>query len=161
MTAAPDARAIEQFLFHEARLLDEQRFEDWGALFTEDGEYWMPVSAGQPDPLNHVSLLYETKLLRDIHIRRFREPNAFSPRLPARTSHAVHNVMIDAHDAATGRVDVSARFVVGEFARGEVRTYQGAYHYWLLPSPDGYRIRRKRVDLINSEGALTDIHVYL
>ena len=31
---------IEQFLYREARLLDERRFRDWLALFTEDARYW-------------------------------------------------------------------------------------------------------------------------
>ena len=35
-------REVEQFLYREARLLDERRFHDWLALFTEDVRYWMP-----------------------------------------------------------------------------------------------------------------------
>jgi 3-phenylpropionate/cinnamic acid dioxygenase small subunit len=35
-------RAVEQFLYREARLLDERRFHDWLELFTEDVRYWMP-----------------------------------------------------------------------------------------------------------------------
>ena len=32
-------RAVEQFLYREARLLDERRFHDWLELFTEDLRY--------------------------------------------------------------------------------------------------------------------------
>ena len=34
---------IEQFLFREARLLDEERWDDWLALMAEDIHYWMPT----------------------------------------------------------------------------------------------------------------------
>ena len=34
---------IEQFLYHEAELLDEKRFEEWLALLTEDVRYYMPI----------------------------------------------------------------------------------------------------------------------
>jgi 3-phenylpropionate/cinnamic acid dioxygenase small subunit len=34
---------IEEFLYHEADLLDERRYEDWLALVTEDVRYWMPM----------------------------------------------------------------------------------------------------------------------
>jgi 3-phenylpropionate/cinnamic acid dioxygenase small subunit len=34
-------REIEQFIFHEARLLDSGRFHEWLALFTDDVEYRM------------------------------------------------------------------------------------------------------------------------
>ena len=35
--------SVQQFLFSEARLLDERRFDDWLALFSDDAIYWMPV----------------------------------------------------------------------------------------------------------------------
>ena len=34
---------VEQFLYHEARLLDEQRLEEWLELFTDDATYWVPL----------------------------------------------------------------------------------------------------------------------
>ena len=38
-----DAGACEAFLVHEARLLDDGRFEEWLALFTTDAWYWVPA----------------------------------------------------------------------------------------------------------------------
>lgn len=35
---------VEDFLTHEAELLDERRFEDWFALLAKDLRYWMPVT---------------------------------------------------------------------------------------------------------------------
>src|SRR6266571_2660532 len=37
------AREIEAFLYAEAELLDERRFEAWLALLTDDMRYWMPM----------------------------------------------------------------------------------------------------------------------
>ena len=34
---------IEDFLYHEAELLDERCYEDWLALLTDDVRYWMPM----------------------------------------------------------------------------------------------------------------------
>jgi len=34
---------IEQFLYQEAEILDERRYEDWLDLLTEDIRYWMPM----------------------------------------------------------------------------------------------------------------------
>ena len=48
-TQAPDiARVllkyeVEEFLYQEAELLDERRFEDWLDILTEDIRYWMPI----------------------------------------------------------------------------------------------------------------------
>ena len=38
-------REVEQFLYREARMLDERRFHDWLALFTNDIHYWMGARA--------------------------------------------------------------------------------------------------------------------
>ena len=40
----------EQFLYHEARLLDEQRYEEWLELFSDDATYWVPLEQGQQAP---------------------------------------------------------------------------------------------------------------
>jgi 3-phenylpropionate/cinnamic acid dioxygenase small subunit len=34
---------IEEFLYREADLLDERRYEDWLALIADDVRYWMPM----------------------------------------------------------------------------------------------------------------------
>jgi 3-phenylpropionate/cinnamic acid dioxygenase small subunit len=34
---------IEEFLYHEAELLDERRYEDWLALLADDVRCWMPM----------------------------------------------------------------------------------------------------------------------
>ena len=39
---------IEQFLYREAELLDERRYEEWLALFTEDAQYFMPMRRNVP-----------------------------------------------------------------------------------------------------------------
>src|SRR5919206_2577942 len=37
------AREIEEFLYREAELLDERRYQDWLALLADDIRYWMPM----------------------------------------------------------------------------------------------------------------------
>jgi 3-phenylpropionate/cinnamic acid dioxygenase small subunit len=34
---------VEDFLFAEAELLDDRRYDEWLALFTDDVRYWMPL----------------------------------------------------------------------------------------------------------------------
>src|SRR5271156_5747162 len=59
MTTPPSDRQLIDFVVREARLLDEQRFEEWLDLFAEDGRYWMPLEWGQSDPRLTCSLMYE------------------------------------------------------------------------------------------------------
>ncbi len=39
---------IEEFLYGEADLLDERRYEEWLDLLTEDARYWMPMRRNVP-----------------------------------------------------------------------------------------------------------------
>ena len=36
-------QAIEEFLYQEAELLDERRYEEWLELLADDVRYWMPM----------------------------------------------------------------------------------------------------------------------
>ena len=56
-----DLARCEQFLMHEARLLDEAKFDDWLALFTDDCWYWVPSEPNQDNPHDTVSLMYDDR----------------------------------------------------------------------------------------------------
>ena len=61
--------ALCDFVAAEAALLDDGRFDEWLALFAEDGRYWVPLlGARQVDPLSHNSIAYEDRLLLQLRI---------------------------------------------------------------------------------------------
>ena len=80
---APLRRASEvpyetlcQFLYQEARLLDQRKFDQWNDLFAEGGMYWIPLEEDQEDPLNHLSLAYEDSMMRRVRINRLNHDRA-------------------------------------------------------------------------------------
>ena len=162
-----DIRELERFLFHEARLLDEQRWEEWERLYGDDGEYWVPAARGQPDPQNHVSLIYETGLLRAVRIKRFRHPNAFSLQPPPRSAHLIGNVMCDGLEEGSGAILVRSQFLMLQFRRDAQDVFGGTYTHKLRRvgegkgADGGFRILRKRVDLLNCDAPLANILLYL
>ena len=51
MTHTTDTHTAVQFVVREARLLNEARYEEWLALFVNEGHYWVPLTGDQqPDP---------------------------------------------------------------------------------------------------------------
>jgi len=78
MGTVPTDQQLIDFVVREARLLDQQRLEDWLDLFAEDGHYWMPVERGQTDPRLTTSLMYEDKLLLKIRIERLKGKTTYS-----------------------------------------------------------------------------------
>lgn len=159
--SVPNLGDLEQFLYHEAKLLDSRRFEDWSDLFTDDGDYWMPVSADQPDPLNHVSILYEDRTLMALRNERFNHPNIFSQQPPSSTVHLISNVQLEQVDAESGILDVRSTFMVVE-TRGTGQTvFAGSNEHALVPEGDSFRIKRKKVLLVNASEPHANIYVYL
>lgn len=156
---APDLRTLEQFLYHEARLLDEQRWEEWNALFTDDGIYWAPASPEQPDATHHISLIHENALLRAVRIKRFRHPYAFSLQPKPRTVHMVSNVMLDSVDVG-GNCVVTSRFQMVQYRREKQDVFAGAYTHHLRATPGGYRIALKKTELVNCDAPMENVLVY-
>src|SRR5688572_8959212 len=76
----------EQFLVHEAALLDEARFDDWLDLFTEDARYWVPSEPNQASPYDTVSLIYDDRRLLETRVRRLASPQIYSQEPRSRTS---------------------------------------------------------------------------
>src|SRR5262245_60291807 len=102
--AALDIHRCAQFLLHEARLLDEAKFDDWLALFTPDGWYWVPSESGQADPHNTVSLIYDDRRLLETRIRRLASPRMYSQEPRSRTSRIVDNVTIEDSEGRSATV---------------------------------------------------------
>ena len=73
--------------------------------------------------------------------------------------HTVSNVMLD--DCTDGICTVNSRFIMLEYRRNETRTYGGAYTHVLEPSGDSFLIRMKKVELVNCDGVLDNIQIYL
>lgn len=152
-------RACEAFLFEEARLLDGRRFEEWLGLFDEDGVYWIPAAPGQDDPVNEASIAHEGLQLLEVRVRRLRHPGNHADQPPARTRRVIGNVA--AEPRGDGRVTVSSNFVVVELQDDAQRVLAGDYVHTLRPEGDGFRISRKRVNLLSCDAPMAPIVVPL
>ena len=149
----------EHFLFHEARLLDTQRYEEWLELFTEDATYWVPLEQGQKDPYETSSIIHDDRTLLELRVKQIRHPRAHA-RLPlARTVHQVGNVSI-LNDTPT-EVRVASALTVVEFRNEKQRVYAALVEHRLRRQGDTFRIAHKRVDLVNSEGEIDGIAILL
>ena len=156
----PEAvREVEQFLFHEARLLDQQRYEDWLALYAEDATYWVPLEQGQRDALETSSIIRDDKTLLALRVKQARHPRAHA-RLPmARTVHQVGNVLVVSESNSETRVNSTLQVI--EFRNEKQRVYGALVEHRLRRNGDTFAISHKRVDLVNSEGEIDGIAILL
>ena len=150
-----DLHRCEQFLLHEARLLDDGKFDDWLALFTADAWYWVPSEPDQADPHNTVSLIYDDRRLLETRVRRLASPRMYSQEPRSRCSRMVGNVSIE--DAEGRAATVRSKFLMIEYRREQQRLFTGTALHRLVQLDGSIRIAWKRVDLINCDAPLDGI----
>jgi 3-phenylpropionate/cinnamic acid dioxygenase small subunit len=156
-----DLARCERFLMHEARLLDEARFDEWLALFTEDAWYWIPIEPEQNSPFDTVSLVYDDRRLLETRVRRLASPRIYSQEPRSRTSRIVGNLTLEETPADGDACTVRSKFIVLENRRDSQRLFGGTALHRLVQLDGKLRIAWKRVDLLNCDAPLDGILVPL
>lgn len=146
-----DRDEIADFLYREARLLDECRFEEWLALFTQDCCYWVPASWGQDDPLNQVSLYYEDHDLLKLRVMRLQHPRTENMRPAPRTLHQIGNIQIDEIGSEGATCRVSSALTMIEYRLSHNRIFAARCLHDLRREQMDWKIVQKRVDLIDCD----------
>ena len=136
-------REVEQFLYREARLLDDRRFRDWLTLFTDDVRYWMAsrtnrypksskaISILDPDRYveddigreDELAILDESKETLTGRVDRLDTGMAWAEDPPSRTRHMISNIEVEAGDVDT-EIRVYSNFIV---YRSRAETEQDFY----------------------------------
>ena len=140
---------VAAFLYKEALMLDEQRWDDWLALYAEDAVFWVPTYTMQgelvTDPKLSINLIYITSRsgLED-RIYRIRTGKSEASTPLPRTCHQITNVLAAGNDK--GGIDAIANFQVASWShkRGaECRS--GRYEFELTRYGNEFCIQRKKI----------------
>lgn len=149
--------SVQQLLFHEARLLDTYRFEDWLNLYSKECTYWVPLELDQPDGIETSSIIYDDRTLMEIRIRQYSHGRAHARNPFSRTVHSVSNIQVEAEKA--DGIHVFSNLLVGEYRNHSQKTWFANVIHHLVLEPEGLKIKHKRVNLINSEAELDGITI--
>jgi 3-phenylpropionate/cinnamic acid dioxygenase small subunit len=151
-----DRWEIENFLYKEARLLDEGKLQDWLKLFTEDARYWIPCNRDDIDPMREVSIIYDDRQRMEERVWRIESGLAYAQEPRSRTRHLITNV-----EALGGETDdsvaVSSNFVIYELRRGKQEAFAGRCEHHLQRGDDGWQIAYKKVELLNNNEAIDNL----
>lgn len=110
-------RQVEQFLYYEARLLDERKFDEWIKLFTDDVRYWMPVvytrERGAREVGSEVDSAWydDDKTTLSLRVKRLYTEYAWAEEPPSRTCRIVSNVEVRESQGNGGELDVYSKFL--------------------------------------------------
>jgi 3-phenylpropionate/cinnamic acid dioxygenase small subunit len=154
-------RKLQAFVYHEARLLDERRFDEWLALFTPDGRYWVPLngSAQVDDGLSN-SIADEDYLLLSLRIERLKNPRAHSQHPASNGQHVLQQASLEHSDPQAGRYELRSPFVYTEAHGADQIVLSGHYYHRLLVDEGRLRIQLKRVNLLNSGAPLSAVQLF-
>lgn len=143
----------QQFLYREARYLDDRDFEKWLELYSPKARFWMPAWDDDDklveDPLNEISLIYypDRSGLED-RVFRIRTERSSATSLPEpRTSHNISNVEI--LEQGGGTCKLRFNWLTFNFRYKTTDTYFGTSFYTLDTSGERPLITDKRVILKN------------
>lgn len=160
-------REVEQFLYREARLLDERRFHEWLELFTEGARYWMggrsnrypksskAIAILDPDRYveddltkeGELAILDETRETLARRVARLETGMAWAEDPPSRTRHLIANIEVEP-GGSVSELKVYCNFIVYRSrAETEQDFYVGARRDVLRRVDGGLKIARRKLTL--------------
>lgn len=153
---------VEQFLYLEAELLDDWKFDDWLKLFTEDVHYWMPTRSNrllrerhlEVSAANEIAFFDETYVHLQQRLDRLATGLAWSEEPPTRTRHLLTNFRIRPVEDNADELDVKVNFLLyANRLEKDVNLFAGEFTNRLRRSPDtlgGWQISRRKIVLDQS-----------
>lgn len=143
---------VTRFIYREARLQDEHRYDDWEALWTDDGVYWVPANGDDGDPEQVMSIIYDNRSRIALRIRQFHTGKRFSQTPQSRLCRLVSNIEVVEDDGRELSVRTNALIFENQ-TRGDV-VWAARTEYRLRRVEGALRMARKKVSLANNQDAL-------
>lgn len=151
-------------LLREAVMLDERRWDEWLAMWTEDCEFWVPTWKTEDelasDPEKELShIYYASRAGLEDRVARIRTGKSPASTPLRRTTHQVGNVMVTAMGSETfaARSSWTCNVYDPHDAKSYVLFGHAAYNFVLKPS--GWLIARKKT-VINNDYLPSMLDVY-
>ncbi len=145
---------VTNFLTAEADHIDQRDWQAWIDLFTEDSVFWMPAWRNEDeitdDPMRELSLIYLTERGVQDRVFRFDSGDAYSATPLATTCHLVGNVRLMEVEADQLLVRAKAQVTSMDPRIGSVLR-SCHYEYTLLRDGDDFRIKQKKVVLLDRQ----------
>ena len=137
---------IEDFLFREAELLDAWKLDEWLALFTENGAYYVPPTDRREASHHGTLFIIADDIIRlRERVIRLKDPNCHAEFPPSRTRRMIGNVRVSGEG---GVLAARANFIVYRHRRGgDARVFTGEYRYIFERRGGALKIAERRAVL--------------
>jgi|SRR5699024_7954893 len=137
---------VVDFLYKEAKLLDEWKLKEWAALFTEDGTYKIPP-LGEPDanPNESIFFVHDNRARLQERAERLLKKEAHVEYPHSTTTRNYHNILV--HNLEADVISVECNFTTHRSKREVVDTFIGKAEYEIVHDNDQLAIKSKKVTI--------------
>ncbi len=156
--------AAEDFLYREARLLDDRKLDEWAELFTEDGIYWLPIGEGK-DYHTEPAIIRDDSRQRAIRIHQILRHHRLAQDPPSRLVHFLSNIEVE-EGTEPGDILVRCNALIHELRPGDFQALQvglgtqrahAARCEYRLRGGEDWRIAEKKVLLLNRDHPICNL----
>lgn len=147
-------RSLEKLIFLEARLLDEGKLDDWLALYSEEGTYWVPIDENA-DPLKDASIIYDSHQRLQMRVHQLVREGRVAQSPPSRSMRMITNLDME----ETSPLEATAHWNLllletraGDWrqrALGETRQFPARCEATFRKSGDAWKFLHKKIVLLN------------
>jgi 3-phenylpropionate/cinnamic acid dioxygenase small subunit len=152
---AVDRQQVEQFIYYEADLMDEHRYDEWLALWADDALYWVPTGRDEIDPKREISLIYDDRIRLQVRIGRLRSGFAHAQEPKSRMRRVVSNIVIK--ETENGEILAYSNFLLAELRRGKQDVFAGRTVHRLRPHGGSFILVSKKVLLVNNDESIDNL----
>ncbi len=152
-----EPREVEQFLYREARLADENDYDGWEALWTDDALYWVPVDGEGEHPRATVSIIFDNRSRIATRMKQVKTGKRYAQAPPSNLRRIIGNVeLLGGRTNPVGEVDleVGANFMALESKARGTTLWGGRTTYRLRRVDGEIRLVYKKVVLVDNEHAV-------
>ncbi len=160
ITDRDSRETVRRLLEKEARLLDENRLDDWLKLYAPECAYWVPATVNGGDPRKEIAICFDDRRRLEDRLFRLQNDFAWSQRPTSRTARLLSGITVYG-TGADKVIMVRSSFYTSEFHNGDWRKYTGWYGHRLRLISGEWRIEVKQVNLLDCDQNLRNLSVIL
>lgn len=137
---------VVDFLYTEAKILDEWRLMEWPELFTDDGTYTIPpLGDPEADPTKSLFISHDNRGRLQERAERLLKKEAHVEYPHSTTVHNYNNILVSNLDSDV--ITVECNFTIHRTKREVMDTFIGKHTYELVLLDGELKIKSKKVVL--------------
>ena len=151
---------VTAFIWTEADMLDHAEYQQWLALWDEEGRYIIPIDPALTDYENNLNYAYDDHHMRKLRVQRLENGEAISTAPKANTVRSVSRIRIVKDQ--DGEIILRCAQNLREFRKENLKHYTADVTFHLVRDAEqGFKINRKIINLVNSTDTLAGISYIL